>query len=233
MTAAPIRILAIDDEQLLLWALDRACKDKPLDITTASSHEEALAKLGECHYDLFLLDFDLRDKQRVDLLQEIDARCPFIPIIFMTTSNMNSVELNNVIRDTRKHGSWHLLEKPFKLDRMIGFIELIFKEQENVKICLHDLTHNYDNEKRVRSRYPHVQSIKLSYKSIIDGQQEETETTGILTDVSDTGVGLLTRTPLRPEQVINFGEDMDKKCGVVAWSNMIESETYRAGIILC
>ena len=233
MTAAPLKILAIDDEQLLLWALERAFKGRELQISTAATSEQALNKIELNHYDLFLLDFDLKDKSSQDVLKKIDERYPYVPVIIMTTSDVKSCELNDAIRSVRKQGAWHLLEKPFRLERLTSFVELIFSEQSSIKLCLSDLTHNYDNEKRNHVRRSHVLSMDLKIKQIIDGKTEELTTQSILTDISECGVGLLSRIPLKKDQLINFGGDMKELYGIVAWSRRIEANTYRAGIRMC
>lgn len=233
MSVVPLKILAVDDEQLLLWALKRACKERALDICTAVSTEQALNEIELCHFDLFLLDFDLKDQSRLALLKEIDERCPYVPIIIMTTSDTKSSELNDAIRAVRKQGAWHLLEKPFRLDRMISFVEVIFQDHGSVKLCLTDLSHNYDNEKRHHTRRPHVLAVNFSLKAIVEGEQQVTDATGILTDISDCGIGLLSHAPLDRDQIISFGGDLKEQYGIVAWSSMIENQTCRAGIRLC
>ena len=151
----------------------------------------------------------------------------------MTTADMKSTELNDAIRSIRKQGAWHLLEKPFSLDRMISFVEIIFRDQGNVKLCLNDLSHNFDSEKRNNFRRPLVKSVAFTYDSIVDGEQQKNFASGILTDISDCGLGLLTHSALSPDQVISFGDALEKQCGIVAWSSMIEGQTCRSGIRIC
>ncbi len=233
MTVAPLKILAIDDEQLLLWALERAFKGRELQVNTASTAEQARSKIALSHYDLFLLNFDLKDKNSQSLLKSIDELCPYVPVIIMTTSDVKSCELNDAIRAVRKQGAWHLLEKPFRLERLISFVELIFQEQNCIKLCLTDLAHNFDNEKRNYVRRPHVLPLNLRLKYITDGATKEVLTQSILTDISECGLGLLSRAPLEQDQVIGFGGELKEQYGIVAWSNMIEEDTCRAGIRLC
>lgn len=233
MSVAPLKILAVDDEQLLLWALKRAGKERALDICTATTTDQALAEIELFHYDLFLLDFDLNDQNRQMLLKAIDQRCPYVPIIIMTTSDTESGQLNDAIRSVRKQGAWHLLEKPFSLDRMINFVEVIFQDHCNAKLCLTDLAHNFENEKRRHHRRPHVLAVSFSLKSIIDGAQQELNATGILTDISDCGIGMLSHFPLVQDQIISFGQELKEYYGFVIWSSMIEDRTCRAGIRLC
>ena len=49
-------------------------------------------------------------------------------------------------------------------------------------------------------------------------------------DISDSGVGLLTSYPLRESQIIGFEEKMNNRVGVVAWSRMIDRESFRVGV---
>lgn len=233
MSSPRLNVLAVDDEQLLLWALERACEGRSFNLKTAITTEEAMAEVERSHYDLFLLDFDLRDKSRLELLKGIDDRCPYVPIIFMTTADKRLKELNDTIRSARKRGAWHLLEKPFSLDRLLGFIETIFQTQGHVNLCLSDISHNFEHEKRVYSRRSHVQPLGLSYHTILDGKQQMTSAKGILTDISDCGVGMLIHSPLVQDQVVSFEEPLAEKRGVVTWSHHIEEQTYRVGFRLC
>lgn len=233
MITKSVKILAVDDEQLLLWALERACKGRSLDIKTAVSTEQALKDIVQHHFDLFLLDFDLKDPSRRELLEAIDECCPYVPIIIMTTSDTKSCVLNDAIRATRKRGAWHLLEKPFSLDKLISFIEVIFQDEGKVKVCLNSLTHNYDQEKRGQLRRPYVQSVNFSFKTIADGVSERVSSRGILTDISDSGSCLLAHEPLQLDQVITFEDDSLQQCGSVSWRTLIEEGTYRFGLQFC
>jgi DNA-binding NtrC family response regulator len=233
MTNSLLRILAVDNDQLILWALEKACKGRELDVKTSTSVELALEEIGKQHFDLFLIDFNVRDKDQLKLLEAIDACCPYVPIIIMTTTDAESCELNDLIRSTRKKGAWHVLEKPFSLDKMISFIEVIFQDQGNVKVCLNSLAHNYDQEKRQKLRRPYVQAVNFSFKTIVDGVSTRVMAKGILTDISDSGSCLLAHEQLQPEQVISFEDEDLQHCGFISWSVPIEEETYRCGVQFC
>jgi len=233
MSPDPLKILAVDDEHLLLKALERAVKGRSLEINTAATTRQALEEIERCDFDLFMLDFDIDDQDRQDLLQTIDERCPFIPIIIMTTSDRKSPELNEAIKSRRKQGSWHLLEKPFSLDRLISYVDVIFQNQGNVKYCPNSLSVSYDQEKRYEFRRPHVQPVNFSFKSMIDGVVRRISANGILTDISDCGTGILAHKQVHPEQVISFENEFIKQNGIVAWSVMLDSETCRFGVQFC
>ncbi|MBE0574979.1 MAG: response regulator [Desulfuromonadales bacterium] len=233
MTPPPIKILAVDNEQLLLWALQRAFKGRSLDIQTAASAEQALAEIGQGSFDLFLLGFDWHEQSDLQLLQTVDEHCPYVPVILMTTSAVDSGQLNDAIRATRKHGAWHLLEKPFSLDRMLQLIEVNFQDQDKARACQDVQVQDYAHENRHYYRRPHVQPINFSFKTIVDGESRRVETKGILTDISDCGSGMLANVQLQANQVLSFGDDFAKRNGVVAWSVMIAENTYRCGLQFC
>lgn len=233
MIPTPLKILAVDDEQLLLYALERAFKGRSLGITTATSTEQALAEIERCDFDLFLLDFDWNRQSCLELLRAVDKCCPYVPIIFMTTSAKESAQLNNTIKATRKHGTWHILEKPFSLDRMIHLIEVFFQDHDNVKAFVKELTQDHSQEKRYQRRRPHVQPVNFSFETIADGHSKRVATKGILTDISDFGSGILSNMKMQPNQVISFEDGFVKRNGAVAWSVMIEKETCRFGVQFC
>ncbi len=230
MNTPRFKILAIDSEQLLLTALERAFKDRSIEIVTTSNVLDALEELRCNQFDLFLLDLELYDQPRLQLLKTIDERCPYVPVIIMTTTDPESEPLNLAIKANRKHGAWHILEKPFSLDRMLHCVEVVFQDQDHVQICLDAIAHNFDHEKRMQLRRPHVQSINYSLKAIVNGELQRTPSNGILTDISDHGMGVLSHQEVASDQMICFDADFLKEFGVVAWSSRIDPETYRFGV---
>ena len=233
MTPPPIKILAVDDEQLLLLALQRALKGRSLDIHTAGSTEQALAEINPGIFDLFLLGFDWHEQCDLQLLQTTDEHCPYVPVILMTTSTADSVQLNDAIRATRKHGAFHLLEKPFSLERILQLIEANFQDQDKARSCQDVQGQDYTHENRYCYRRPHVQPINFSFKIIVDGEARRIQTKGIFTDLSDCGSGMLTKVQLQANQVLSFEDGFAKRNGMVTWSTKIAENSYRCGLLFC
>jgi len=233
MNAAPLKVLAVDKEQLMLCALERAFKSRAFDINTAATPDHALTEVETSAYDLFLLEFDMLDPNTLEILKAVDRHCPYIPIVFMATSVMNSDEISDVIKALRKHGAWHLLEKPFSLDRMLNYVSGIFEDRDADVLGIKSMTHNYEQENRDQFRRSHVLPIHFSYQSIVDGTAVRTPAKGILTDICENGSGILSHVPMQPAQVVSFDDDFPKKTGVVAWSTMIEENTCRFGVQFC
>jgi CheY-like chemotaxis protein len=233
MRSTPFKVLVVDEEQLLLLALERACKGCSLDIQTATTTQQALAEIKGCHFDLFMIDFDLNNQDQIELLKAVDGHCPYVPVIIMTTADKQSCELHDAIRTIRKQGTWHLLEKPFSLDRMMSFIDTIFQNQRDVKLGQNFLPHNYDQERRSKLRRPFVKPVTFTTKTLDEGGMKKISVDGILTDISDFGLGVLAYEQVQPDQVISFEDDFIKIGGVVAWSVMIDRATCRFGVQFC
>jgi len=228
-----LKVLVMDDEQLLLHALNRACRGRLLDITTATSVEEVLEKIEGCRYDLFLFGLELELPRHLELLKEIDERCPYVPIVIMTIADTDLSGLHDVIRSVRKHGVWHLLEKPFRLESLFGFLDAMIRDKERVNLPEEFLVHDYEQEKRCVARRNHIRSVNFSYNTIAEGAARRITTTGILTDISECGSCILSSEPLRPGLVVSFGDDPLRKTGIVAWSVMVEKGTCRSGVRFC
>ncbi|MFO7981881.1 MAG: response regulator [Desulfuromonadales bacterium] len=228
-----LKILAMEDEPLLLHALERACRGRHLELKTAATAEEVLAET-ECHrYDLFLLGLDLEIPQHIELLKKVDERCAYVPIIVMAMADADTSGLHDVIRSVRKQGAWHLLEKPFRLENLFGFVDEMVRDHEEPDLPGHFMSHNYDREKRRALRRSHIQSVNFSYKTISQGDARRISITGILTDISEGGFGVLSRESLRPGQVVRFDDDFSREMGIVAWSAMVEKGTCRSGVKFC
>jgi len=227
------KILVVDDDMLILLALSRAFRHRLLDISTAASAVHALALMKETRFDLFILDLDLQGHSGFELLSEIDNRFPYVPIIMTTTADVNSAELSEEIASLRKKGVWHLLEKPFRLDNLNLLIEKNLEQQNGKLIRNLTKSHSHGEDKRNHLRKAHIMPAKLSFEVIKDGELVRETVNAILTDISDGGVGLLTEIPLEYSQVVSFEDTLERKCGVVTWSALVEDQTCRAGIHFC
>ncbi|HEX2254812.1 MAG TPA: response regulator, partial [Thermoanaerobaculia bacterium] len=73
MSAAPRRVLVVDDEQSLLDFLGLLLRDAGYEVDTAPSVSEARKRLGEHRYDLCLCDILMPDGNGLDLLRELES----------------------------------------------------------------------------------------------------------------------------------------------------------------
>jgi len=227
------KILLIDDDPLILLALSRAYRSRLLDIHTAANATDALQCINEQIFELFILDLDLQGRNGFELLEEIDRRFPYVPIILTTAADVNNPDLTGELSSLRKKGIWHLLEKPFHLELLNKLIEKFLDYRQEKLIGSLNHSHEHGHDKRNHTRRTRIMPVQLSFEQEQEGELVRKTIKAILTDTSDGGVGLLSTIPMERAQLIRFDESLQGKCGIVAWSAPLEGETCRAGVHFC
>ncbi|MCL4426403.1 MAG: sigma-54 dependent transcriptional regulator [Firmicutes bacterium] len=105
------RLLIIDDEKNMRWALSRALRSEGLEIFTAGSGPEGLALLREEKPDLVLLDLKLPGLDGLSVLRQIKAEMPLVAVIIMTAYGSIETAVEAI-----KAGAYDYITKPFDLE---------------------------------------------------------------------------------------------------------------------
>lgn len=218
----------IDDEVVILLAVSRAYRDKSVDIVTASNIDQALAQMDIFNFDLFLLDLDMKDRCSYVLLKIMTDRYPDIPVILMTTGDIESGELIKKIEGIRSFGCWHLLEKPFDYQKLVGFINRGLQEYSSAA-GVSPIAEPH--EKRRCQRFSRFEQINLALPSVVNETCQTTPFLATLVDVSVGGLGLSSKKKLVVPQLIHFDEKFMHQSGVVIWSRLQKDQMYRSGIL--
>lgn len=121
------RVLVVDDEEDMLWMLQRNLnKGMPdVEILAASSGEEALAVLSDKAVNLVITDINMPGMNGLDLLIEVNNRYPQTGVIIMTAYPSNAYE-----REAMMSGSLRFVEKPFDINDMRDIVKGILKTDE-------------------------------------------------------------------------------------------------------
>jgi DNA-binding NtrC family response regulator len=115
MTEQKMRILIVDDEEVLRDVLDAVLRREGFDVLMAASGEEALAKLDEDdNIDLVILDIMLPGISGIDTLRAIRISNPTLPVIVITAFS----SIDGAI-EAMKHGAFHYIPKPFKNEEVV------------------------------------------------------------------------------------------------------------------
>jgi two-component system nitrogen regulation response regulator NtrX len=113
------RILIVDDEAGIRRSLCQVLADEGFEATAVPGGEAALDCLaGDAQPDLVLLDIALPGRDGVEILVEISARWPGLPVVMM--SGHGTIE--TAVRTTR-HGAYDFIEKPLSLDKVLLTIQ--------------------------------------------------------------------------------------------------------------
>lgn len=109
------RILVVDDEELVRWALSQRLEERGYKVLEASDATSAAAAAGEA--DLVLLEQELRDGVGADLAVWLRSEKPQRPLILMTAYSAPEVE--QLAREGLVEA---IVEKPFGLDEVLDLI---------------------------------------------------------------------------------------------------------------
>jgi DNA-binding NtrC family response regulator len=114
----PIRILVIDDENVICDACELVLSEKGHQVDRCLTGRNGLQAIGQQAYDIILLDMKLPDIDGMEILQTVFQKTPIPCIIVMTgySTMANAVQ-------AMKLGAADYLSKPFTEDELIFAIE--------------------------------------------------------------------------------------------------------------
>lgn len=109
-----MRILIIDDEEVLRDVLQAVLQREGFDIALAATAEEGLAMVETDEIDLVVLDIMLPGMDGHEALRHIKEMNPALPVIIVTAySSIDGAIL------AMKNGAFHYIPKPFKNEEVI------------------------------------------------------------------------------------------------------------------
>jgi DNA-binding NtrC family response regulator len=110
-----MRILIVDDEEVLRDVLDAVLRREGFEVVMAASGEEALSVLdADDNIDLVILDIMLPGISGIDTLRAVRISNPTLPVIIITAFS----SIDGAI-EAMKHGAFHYIPKPFKNEEVI------------------------------------------------------------------------------------------------------------------
>ncbi len=128
-----IRILIVDDEAIVRTSLEHWFRDEGCVVETCPNGKEALAKLAESEWDLFLLDIRMPGMDGLELQRRIRESHPEAIIILMTAY----ASVDTAV-EAMKQGAHDYIAKPFDpedLEKMVrAAVEKRRLEKENVQL---------------------------------------------------------------------------------------------------
>lgn len=113
-------ILIIDDEASLRQTLARILQRVGFEVTTTASGQEGITLLSQHAFDLVYLDLRMPEMNGLDVLQQIHARYPDLPVILFTAQP----DLHSAVEALRRGATDYLL-KPLKPQAVIDRTQAI------------------------------------------------------------------------------------------------------------
>ncbi len=107
------RLLVVDDEPIALRNLERVLAKEGYAVSTASSGQGALRQLRQRGFDVVLTDLRMEKVDGMQVLKRCKEIDPDVEVILIT----GYAAIETAI-EAMKHGAYHYVAKPFKLDEV-------------------------------------------------------------------------------------------------------------------
>ena len=124
MSAAPLRVLVIDDEPPIRKLLRVGLSAHGYQIMEASSGKAALELLSEQKPDLVILDLGLPDRQGHELLRVVRERNDSVPIVVLSSRDDEAGKVQAL-----DSGADDYVTKPFGMDELLARMRAALRHQ--------------------------------------------------------------------------------------------------------
>lgn len=113
----PISVLVIDDERNLVRSISFSLRDEGMQVTGAHTAKEGIEQAILVNPDVVLLDLGLPDKSGLEVLVQLKATQPDLPVIMISAHGDTRAAVKAV-----KEGATDYVTKPFDLDELVLLI---------------------------------------------------------------------------------------------------------------
>ncbi|WP_088226514.1 sigma-54 dependent transcriptional regulator [Desulfosporosinus sp. FKB] len=171
------KILVIDDEERMCWALERALNHEGYQVMTATRGLEGIQLAQESEPSLVILDLKMPDLDGIEVLKELKSLHPNVPVIMITAHGTIDTAI-----EAMKIGALDYITKPFKLEKI--------KVQVQQALHLSNLENQVDFLRQELGRqYGKLigRSEPMKEVSLLIRQVAKTGTTVLITGESGTG----------------------------------------------
>lgn len=223
MNARSQTIVVIDDERTIQATLTAVLQRQGFAVEIAPNAAQGRRKVMEVKPDLVLLDLGLPDADGLELLKELKAAHPQLPVMILTAND----SLANAI-ESIKLGAFHFLPKPYAVEELVSLCRRALEQQELV-----DKNRVLEKEKtqlqlKLRAAEEQLAPVALSRRMREIEQLIErvapSEANVLLTGESGVGKEVFARRI--HEKSARAGAAMVKlNCGAFP-ANMVESELF-------
>lgn len=171
------RILVIDDEERMCWALERALSHEGYQVVTATRGLEGIHLAQETEPSMVILDLKMPDIDGIEVLKEIKKFNSSIPVIMITAHGTIDTAI-----EAMKIGATDYIIKPFKLEEL--------KVQVKQALHLSNLENQVDFlRQELGKKYGKIvgQSDAMKEVALLIRQVAKTGATVLITGESGTG----------------------------------------------
>jgi DNA-binding NtrC family response regulator len=112
-----VKILLVDDEELIRWSLHSALVGMGYRVDQASSGDEALEKLSTLEYDIVITDYKIPGLSGLDLMEKMRQKRIRTKVILISAYLSHAA-----IKQANAYGAFRCVGKPFGMDDLLRVV---------------------------------------------------------------------------------------------------------------
>jgi two-component system, NtrC family, nitrogen regulation response regulator GlnG len=117
ISVKPLNVWLVDDDASIRWVLERALRQGGMSPTAFDQADSALAALRRERPDVLITDIRMPGRSGLELLTQIRASQPELPVIVMTAHS----DLDSAVA-AYQGGAFEYLPKPFDIDQAVDLV---------------------------------------------------------------------------------------------------------------
>ena len=143
---SPLRVLVVDDEQMLADLLASALRYEGWEVTTAGTGIAAVRSAQEIDPDVIVLDIMLPDFDGLEVMRRVRGHSPNVPVLFLTAKDAVEDRVAGLTA-----GGDDYVTKPFSLEEVVARLRALLRrsgasaEQQDELLEVGDLRMNEDS----------------------------------------------------------------------------------------
>ena len=174
-----LNVWVVDDDASIRWVLERALRQGGMATTLFEESEAALAALRREEPDVLVTDIRMPGRSGLELLQEIRAKRPRLPVIVMTAHS----DLDSAVA-AYQGGAFEYLPKPFDIDQAIELVRRAASPGQRADTTAAE-------SRRIPEMLGHAPAMQEVFRAI--GRLSRSSMTVLITGESGTGKELVAR----------------------------------------
>jgi two-component system nitrogen regulation response regulator GlnG len=178
-SAKALDVWVVDDDASIRWVLERALKQAGLETRSFDHADAALAALRQGAPDVLVTDIRMPGRSGLEMLEEIRARRPRLPVIVMTAHS----DLESAVA-AYQGGAFEYLPKPFDIDQAVELVRRAATQGQRSETTATE-------SRRIPEMLGHAQSMQEVFRAI--GRLSRSSMTVLITGESGTGKELVAR----------------------------------------
>ena len=216
-------IVVIDDDRTIQATLSAVLPRHGYEVRVGQNASQGRKAIAELKPDLVLLDLALPDADGLDVLRELKAAHPDLPVIILSANDSIANAIESI-----KQGAFHFISKPYALEELLGLCKRALDHQELAQEAAKLRVEKGVLQKRLTAAEELLGPVALS-RQMREVEQlirriAPSEANVLLTGESGVGKEVLAAAVHR-QSARSAGPMVKLDCGAFP-ANMIESELF-------